>query len=217
MRQFAIGDIHGCLDALLRLDEELHFSPTDTIITLGDYVDRGPDTKGVIDYLIQLKTRCNLICLRGNHEIMMLMARDDRSHLASWMSNGGDATLDSYAATSFKSIPPEHWEFMESTLPYHEADRDFFVHANAYPDYELVDQPEYMLYWEFLDRPVRHDSGKRMICGHTAQRSGKPLNFGHTVCIDTDVCRNGWLTCLDIRSNNYWQANQQKELRIEQL
>lgn len=89
MRQFAIGDIHGCLTALERLDRELCFQADDVVVTLGDYVDRGPDSCGVLDHLIALRSRCQLITLRGNHEVMMLGARDDRSILVPWLYCGG--------------------------------------------------------------------------------------------------------------------------------
>ncbi len=217
MRQFAIGDIHGCLSALQRLDTEIKFRPSDTVITLGDYVDRGPQSRGVIDFLIALQKRCNLVPLRGNHEIMMLRARDDRSALAEWVSCGGDRTLESYGAATFDDIPTEHWEFLEATGSYHDAARDFFVHANAYPDFALEDQPDYMLFWEFFGDPSPHQSGKRMICGHTAQKKGRPLDIGHAVCIDTYAHGGGWLTCLETRADVYWQASQSGDLRYDSL
>ena len=146
MRMFAIGDVHGCSIALRRLDAELGFRPSDTVIMLGDYVDRGPDSKGVLDYLIGLQSRCQLVSLRGNHEIMMLRARDDRSVLTEWLGCGGDATMDSYQCRTFDGIPDSHWQFLNSTVAYHKTRTDFFVHANAYPDCDLADQPDYMLF-----------------------------------------------------------------------
>ncbi len=217
MRQFAIGDIHGCYDALVRLDRELHFQADDLVITLGDYVDRGPDSRRVIDYLMELRARCRLITLRGNHEIMMLGARNDRSELVEWLSHGGDTTLKSYGCRTFADIPESHWNFIEHTVPFHEAERDFFVHANAYPDLALTEQPDEMLYWEFFDSPAPHQSGRRMICGHSAQRSGQPLDAGHAVCIDTWAHGGGWLTCLETATDQYWQANQKGDLRLNTL
>jgi serine/threonine protein phosphatase 1 len=214
MRQFAIGDIHGCLTALQKLDQELKFGAEDLLVTLGDYIDRGPDTRGVIDYLIGLRSRCQLKTLRGNHEIMMLWARHDRAMRIDWISCGGGEALDSYGAKSMEDIPPEHWHFLEETLPYYETGQEFFVHANAYPKLKLADQPDDMLYWEFFGNPAPHQSGKRMICGHSAQASGLPLNIGHAVCIDTKAHGGGWLTCMDLRSGFYHQANQLGDYRI---
>lgn len=218
MRQFAIGDIHGCLTALQVLDNELAFGDGDTVVTLGDYVDRGPHSRGVIEFLLGLRKRCHLVALRGNHEIMMLQARSDRSVLLNWIACGGGETLDSYGATGFQDVPESHWDFLAGTLRYHETEQDFFVHANVLPELPLKDQPDYNLFWEHLGGAVaRHVSGRRMICGHTRQTSGLPLDLGHAVCLDTHACGDGWLTCLETESGLYWQANQQGELRSGRL
>ena len=213
MRLFAIGDIHGCRQALQRLDQEIQFCATDTVVTLGDYVDRGPDSRGVIEHLFGLRKRCRLIALKGNHEVMMLRARADCPVVADWLSFGGDAALDSYPAKTLDDIPDAHWRFLESTVDYHETSREFFVHANANPDVPLQDQPDYMLQWEFLGHPAPHQSGKRMICGHTSQHTGRPLNLGHAVCIDTNCCNGGCLTCLDVRTNAYWLDSEAGDVR----
>ena len=214
MPQFAIGDIHGCLTALETLDNELAFGDADTVVTLGDYVDRGPDSRGVIEFLLGLRERSRLVALRGNHEIMMLRARDDRSSLINWIPHGGGATLDSYGATGFQDVPGSHWDFLAGTIRYHEAEHDFFVHANVCHDLPLKEQSDSNLFWEHLGKAIcPHVSGRRMICGHTAQASGLPLDLGHAVCIDTHACGGGWLTCLETESGRYWQANQQGELR----
>ncbi len=217
MRFFAIGDIHGCLTALQRLDQEIQFCADDTVVTLGDYVDRGPDSCGVIDYLISLRSRCHLVTLRGNHEIMMMRAKEDRSVLFDWLACGGHETLTSYSSDSFAGIPQSHWDFLDETIRFHEEAHDFYVHANAYPDFALSDQPDYMLFWERFGDPSPHFSGRRMICGHSAQRNGRPLDVGHSLCIDTWAHGGGWLTCLDVRSGIYWQANQQGSLRMDRL
>ena len=217
MRLFAIGDIHGCAGALRRLDEELKFGATDTVVTLGDYVNRGPDTRAVIEHLLELRHRCRLVTLRGNHEVMMLRARDDRSFLPKWLTYGGTETLDSYAAATFDGIPDTHWDFLESTVLYHEEECEFFVHANAVPDLPLAEQPEKTLLWAHFSAERPHVSGRRMICGHSAQKSGRPLNCGHAVCIDTHAYGGGWLTCLEVNANVCWQASQQGELRQEML
>jgi len=214
MRQFAIGDIHGCLTALQVLDRELRFGEGDTVVTLGDYVDRGPDSRGVIEFLIDLRSRCRLVALRGNHEIMMLRAREDRSALLNWIACGGDTTLDSYGATDFQDVPGFHWDFLARTVRYHETGNDFFVHANVISDLPLKDQPDSHLFWEHIRGEMRpHVSGRRMVCGHTPQASGLPLNLGHVVCIDTHACGGGWLTCLETGSCLYWQADEKGDLR----
>lgn len=217
MRTLAIGDIHGCLNALTSLDNKLGFCKTDTVITLGDYVDRGPDSKGVIDFLLALRERTNLVTLLGNHEIMMLAGRNNRGARMDWCRVGGDTTLDSYAAETIDDIPAEHWEFLEGLEPYFESETHFFVHANAYPDVPLKNQPEYMLYWEFFDNPAPHQSGKTMVCGHTSQKSGQIKNIGHAICIDTNAHGGGWLTCLDAASGHYYQTNESGEFHCDVL
>ncbi len=216
MRTLAIGDIHGCLTALETLVAEVGVQKTDTFITLGDYVDRGPDSKGVIDFLLDLSRKCELIHLGGNHEVMMLGARKSRSLLTSWLGFGGDATLDSYGS-SFDDVPEEHWQFINSARAFHETASHFFVHANAHPKKPLIEQSEDALFWEPFGTPKPHVSGKTMICGHTSQRTGNPKNLGHAICIDTFVYGDGWLTCLHAGSGKFWQANQQGKKRTGQI
>lgn len=219
MRILAIGDVHGCRVALEEMAGLVRFSKDDIIIPLGDYVDRGPDSKGVIDFLIDLKRQFPKVhCLRGNHEIMMERARDDEFEARSWKGFGGKEALQSYDTDSLEDIPESHWSFIADLLPYYETDDYFFVHANAYPEVALIDQPDYMLYWDHIfETPAKHESGKTMICGHTSQKSGVPLNFGHAVCIDTFAYGGGWLTCLDVLTGCYWQTNEKREHRADVL
>ena len=134
-RTIAIGDIHGCSIALVALLEAIDPQPDDTIVTLGDYVDRGIDSKGVIDQLISLADRCRLVPLLGNHEEMMLGAREGRSDFQFWMNCGGIACLDSYGSTGrIELVPRDHFAFLESCPAYFEAAQHFFLHANYKPD-----------------------------------------------------------------------------------
>jgi len=212
MRTLAIGDIHGATVALDALLAVVQPTADDLLVFLGDYVSRGPDTKGAIDRLIALKQQYRVICLRGNHEIMMTQSRDSHSELKNWSNVGGRAALDSYAspgrAGQLADVPADHWHFLDTQLlPYFETDTHIFVHANLDANLNLANQSDNYLYWEFLSRPVHHKSGKVMICGHSSQRSGLPLAWRKTVCIDTAVYADGWLTCLDVDSRSYWQAD----------
>lgn len=220
MRTLAIGDIHGCFTALQTVAAFAKISPDDLLITLGDYVDRGPDSRSVLDWLIKRHEAGKLVALRGNHELMMIEAIKQREYLRVWRECGGKETLESYAPVGrpgdLSDVPARHWQFIEQeTRPYHEIDTHFFVHANAMHDIELHEQPDYEIYWEKFDidfaRP--HASGKVMVCGHTPQRNGIPTNHGHAICLDTWVYKGYWLTCLDIQSGRYWQANQSGETR----
>jgi len=217
MRILAIGDIHGCLVALETLLAAVEPRPEDLIVTLGDYVDRGPDTRGVIDRLLELDETHQLVPLRGNHELMMLDAR--ASDFDFWMSIGGRETLESYGGegeSGLDRVPKEHWDFIERRcVEWHETEGYVFAHAGVNPDLPMEEQDEYDLFWQKLlpSMARRHVSGKTVICGHTAQPSGQPLHLGYTVCIDTWVYGAGWLTGLDLESGRIWQANQSGELR----
>jgi serine/threonine protein phosphatase 1 len=218
-RHLAIGDIHGCFNALKSLVEFVSFRPGDTIVTLGDYVDRGPDSRAVLDFLIEFRKTHNHVALRGNHEIMMLDSRENKSWFGPWMSYGGDATLRSYASTgndegAFADVPDSHFDFLENQLvSFHECSSHFFVHAYADPRIALEDQSDASLYWRKYQDPERHCSDKIMVCGHTAQRSGLPLSNGHAVCIDTWAHGGGWLSCFDVESGTIWQANEAGDTR----
>ena len=220
MRTLAIGDIHGCSQALRVLLDAVKPGPDDWVITLGDYVDRGPDSFGVIEQLVALHRTGRLVALRGNHEEMMLYARESEEKLHAWLACGGKQALRSYSPLGddgkLVDVPDEHWHFLENVcLDWHETDTHIFVHANVYPDLEMDEQPGYMLHWESItcERSVPHSSGKVVVCGHTQQRSGLPLNLGHAVCIDTWAYGQGWLTCLDVLSGRIWQANQAGRVR----
>lgn len=235
MRLLAIGDIHGCLRALDTLLDLVAPTSEDWIIALGDYVDRGPDSAGVLDRLIALHAGGRLIPLRGNHDIMMLEARNGRD--LGWLNVGGRQALRSYGIADWKidglhdgggwfggmaelltKVPPRHWQFLEEDCrPYHETEKHIFVHANLRPDLPLAEQTDFVLYWERLAEPCRHVSGKTMICGHTRQKGGWPLDQGTTICIDTNVYEDGWLTCLDVESGDIWQANEQGQTRTGRL
>ncbi len=220
-RVLSIGDIHGCLRAFDLLLDAVRPDKDDVLVTLGDYVDRGPDSSGTLDRLIGLRKQCKHVALVGNHDLMMVASRRDRNAFDDWFACGGEETLQSYGADPSwnlfqDSIPSRHWNFIEDRcVPYFEIDTHFFVHANVFPDVPLHEQPEFMLQWERLDakRSRPHESGKIMVCGHTAQKSGVPLALPHAFCIDTWVYGTGWLTCLDVLSGRYWQANQLGERR----
>lgn len=213
-RHLAIGDIHGCFNALTSLVDFVALRPDDTIVTLGDYVDRGPDSSAVLDFIIELDKSHNLVPLRGNHEIMMLDSREKESWFHAWLRYGGDATLLSYAPSeddpgSFADVPDAHIDFLENKLvPYYECQSHFFVHANADANIALQDQTDPALYWRRYGNPDRHCSGKIMVCGHTIQQSGLPVSNGNAICIDTWAYGDGWLSCLDVETGTIWQANE---------
>jgi serine/threonine protein phosphatase 1 len=217
MRTLAIGDIHGCHTALDCLLGAVQPGPKDQIVFLGDYIDRGPASRAVIDSLLGLRNTCSAVFLRGNHEVMILEARDDRLKANLWQSYGGQETLFSYGISYRQdwaaAIPALHWDFLERTVRFHETDRHIFVHACLDPELDLSEQTDWLLFWEFFDRLEPHPSGKRIICGHTSQRSAQIKDVGFAACIDTGAGKGGWLTCLDADSGQYWQANEDGNTR----
>src|SRR5579864_2214761 len=98
MRTLAIGDIHGCLRALDALLNEVNPQSDDLVVTLGDYVDRGPESQDVLDRILALRQECRCINLKGNHDLMMLEARHDQEQFNEWLKCGGNQTLASYRA-----------------------------------------------------------------------------------------------------------------------
>ncbi len=221
MRTLAIGDVHGCNTALAHLLREVKPLSSDRVVFIGDYIDGGPGSRQVIDFLLGLKKTCSPVFLRGNHEVMILDARDDPLKSNLWRSYGGQETLFSYGSNYSQewvsAIPDLHWAFLERTVRFFETDRHIFVHACLDPDLDLVDQPDWLIFWEFFDRLRPHKSGKRIICGHTPQRSGVVNDVGFAVCIDTGPASGGWLTCLDVDSGRSWQANQKGATRTGAL
>ncbi len=215
-RLISIGDIHGHLAALHALLQAIDPQPDDTIVTLGDYVDRGPDSRGVIDQLIALSGHCRLIALLGNHdELMLEVCAGETALRDDWLLFGGDATVASYDDRVPEGVPQQHVEFLKECLLFFETPSHFFVHANYDRDLPLAAQPSTVLLWESLKYydPGPHCSGKTAIVGHTAQKDGEILDRGYLKCIDTCCYGDGWLTALDVQSNRVWQADKQGRMR----
>jgi len=213
-RTLAIGDLHGNLAPLELLWSTISPQPEDRVVFIGDYVDRGPDSKGVIDFCLDLAEELDVTFLSGNHEEKFQLARIDRTELAHWLEAwGGGATLESYGPGGFEDVPEAHWQFLRKAKPYLETDTHIFVHANLEPDVPLEEQLPFTLIHKKFGEPQPHVSGKVMICGHTAQKSHEPLDLGYAINIDTDPGRGGWLTCLHVEAGTYWQTNVHGEVR----
>lgn len=217
MATLAIGDIHGCRKSLEKLMIEVNPGPEDLLIFLGDYVNRGPDSRGVIEFLIKLGQCRRCVFLRGNHEVMTMDARADTDLARGWSMVGGSATMRSYDfwgdGNWWQFIDPAHWDFMEKTQRLYETDRHIFVHGCLEPDLDLPDQPDATIYWERFDQLRPHKSGKKVVCGHTPDLDGEIRDVGYGVCIDTACVMGGWLTCLNVESNHCWQTNEKGLVR----
>ncbi len=227
---WVIGDIHGFSLSLSRLLDRIEPQPDDMIATLGDYVDRGPDSKGVLDRLLRLQKECRLTALRGNHEAMLLellererqgilhrplwkswFSKKKRLELADWLELGGRQTLASYGmlTTRISQIPDEHLEFIAGTPLYFETDRFIFAHAAYVAELAMKDQPvEALLYHRLrVSVPEPHISGKTVYVGHSAQRNGEIFDKGHIVCIDTCLYGGGWLTAVELSEGRILQID----------
>src|SRR5436305_5366185 len=134
-RLLAIGDVHGCSRALDALLLAVRLAPDDRLVMLGDYVDRGPDSRGVLDRVMALHATGRVVALRGNHELIMLNARKANDSLTYWLAVGGREALESYSLSGrsgrLQDIPDSHWRFLKSEcVDWYELSSHFFVHAN---------------------------------------------------------------------------------------
>jgi serine/threonine protein phosphatase 1 len=216
-RTIAIGDVHGCSPALEAVLQAVDPGADDTLVMLGDYVDRGPDSRGVIKQILAVAKNCRLIPILGNHEEMLLAVVDEQMPADDWLRCGGQATVNSYgeAAPGVPALPPEHLSFLRRCEPYYETDTHLLLHANYDPNLPLAEQDSSTIRWLSLREsiPPAHVSGKTAILGHTPTRSGEILDLGYLKCIDTYCYGGGWLTALDLASGQVWQADAVGRLR----
>jgi len=208
-RTIAIGDIHGHADSLDRLLEAVAPSPLDTLVFLGDYINRGPDSLGVLDRIIALGERCRVISLLGNHEQMLLKQRGEGPAACDWLSSGsGDDPHSAVAYLRPEELSEVHWAFLDGLRLFLETDTHFFIHANYAPNWRLKDHDSNTALWLPLsDIPGPHYSGKIAVLGHTPQPDGDVLTLPHLVCIDTGCGFGGPLTALDYESGRVWQVD----------
>ena len=213
IRVYAIGDIHGRLDLLTALGEDcLHLPSLEPIaVFLGDYIDRGPDSAGVIEKLANGDFPVPIVALRGNHEATLLRFLEDETALDEWRLYGGLETLVSYGidvknvmrgaeyaaaqAALREALPPKHLSFFkESKLSWSAGDY-FFCHAGIRPNIALARQQEHDLLWirqEFNDYQGPHE--KIIVHGHTPVV--EPEVLPNRINLDTGAYATGILTCL---------------------
>ncbi|MGJ4899128.1 metallophosphoesterase family protein [Bradyrhizobium oligotrophicum] len=199
-KTFAVGDVHGCLDQLQRLIELCEReagAQGAKFIFLGDYVDRGPDSRGVIDYLIDLQkwSPDEIICLRGNHEDLLLAALEGEDAELNWRQNGAHSTLKSYRVTAPRELPAKHIDWIRSLPLFHDDGQRYFVHAGVHPARPLHQQRPRDLLWirePFLSSDT--DFGRFIVHGHTPIPSGVPDRRSNRVNIDTGAVYGRALT-----------------------
>lgn len=169
MARYAIGDVHGCLLTLRKMvEEELAVSKTDLLVLLGDYVDRGPSSKGVLDYIEHLvEDGYRVIPLRGNHDDMLVRARFSERYVSAQLRNGGVETLDSFGVQTHQEIPLLYCDMIDSYPLVHEEPDVVCLHGSyditapePLADYETI-------LWKRLDGDDLDKDGRRIVCGHT--------------------------------------------------
>ena len=210
-RIYAIGDVHGRADLLRRLldmiaeDAAAHPDRASVLIYMGDYVDRGPRSREAIDLILADEPAgMETVALMGNHEELMLDALGgDRSAAATWLINGGDATLSSYGIAAVGTVPKEardripaaHMRFLRNLHLSHREGDYFFVHAGIRPGVPLDEQRSSDLLWirePFLGSTADH--GVIVVHGHTPLHA--PEEKPNRIGIDTGAFATGMLSCL---------------------
>jgi len=213
---YAIGDIHGRLELLERLMEELQPDLSqDKLVFMGDYIDRGPHSKGVVDYVIRLQNLAppgQVICLKGNHEAMFLDFLEGRE-VALFLFNGGLSTIEDYWGPDWEKeerlvLPPDHDRFYWELLNCYETPEYIFVHGGLKPGLPLEAQQEEDLLWirgEFI--VSMEDFGRKVIFGHTPFQ--RPLVMPNKIGIDTGAVYGNLLTCLKLPQEEFVLVGQE--------
>ena len=204
-RLLAVGDIHGCLDQLQRLMAMVRPETSDRVVFLGDYIDRGPESRQVIEFLLDFGRRFpRSVFLKGNHEAMFLDFLTGRERLP-FLLNGGQATLKSYEDAGGVTIPQEHRAFLTTLRPCFETERFIFVHAGLRPGLPLAEQLEEDLLWirrDFLDA-LDSDWGKTVVFGHTPL--SEPFLAPGRIGLDTGAVYGRYLSCCDVERRRFWR------------
>jgi Calcineurin-like phosphoesterase len=209
---FAVGDIHGCYDKLAAMMKVLPWDKDsgDLLLFIGDYIDRGPKSAEVVDYLVKLRDKGgDFVFLRGNHEKMLLDYYIHQKDQMLYVANGGAETIASYVegAIGRKAfvLPEDHLEFLLALKPYYETEDYIFVHAGLRDGIPIEEQSEEDLMWireEFIYSTF--DWQKRVIFGHTALET--PFVTPGKIGIDTGAVYGNKLTAVELPRMKFYQV-----------
>ncbi len=219
---YAIGDVHGMKTQLVQLVDQLDLNSDDHLIFIGDYIDRGPDSKGVVDFLLDLRRRYRCTFLMGNHEAMFLSFLDwdgpGYFGAEAFLHNGGDTTLQSYgyfeAGAGFE-LPKEHEEFYRGLKLWHLEGEYLFVHAGltrqslqlSDVEYALSREKPRDLLWQRSTIDLPHSLGATIVFGHTPMPDlSVRWNLPYSIGIDTGAVYGGTLTALRLPDESVFQA-----------
>jgi serine/threonine protein phosphatase 1 len=219
---YAVGDIHGMRDKLEKLLASLPLEPADELVFIGDYVDRGPDSAGVVDLLLRFSREHRCTFLMGNHEAMFLsyLGWEGDAYFGgdAFMQNGGSATLLSYGHLDLKSqfsLPPSHEKFFRGLQLSHQEGQYAFVHAGLSREalrlsdiaYALQHERPRNLLWQRATATLPHNLGVTIIYGHTPMPDMQVRwNLPYSIGIDTGAVYGGPLTAIRLPDETVFQA-----------
>ena len=214
MRTIAIGDVHGQLATLTELFARIEQTGWDRLVFLGDYIDRGLDSKGTIDFIRSLQDlhgRDKVVAIKGNHEDMCLHAFsqydvNDSELGTAFYYNGGESTLDSFKAAGFSGIPQDYLDWMKALPVRYEDEKAHYIHAGALPGLPIDEQEDSDLLWErdtFLKTEYTWD--KVVIHGHTPMK--QVVERPNIISIDTGAGYGDALTAFCVETKEIMQAH----------
>jgi len=217
-RIFAVGDIHGCYESFLELVErKIKLQRNDKLILLGDYIDRGNQSKAVVDYIIKLQHKgFDIIPLMGNHEAMLVDAVKDDGLLPIWLQNGGSMTMESFSIKSLKGLDHSYIDFFKGLRFYYSYNNFLFVHAGFNDDIDNPFEDQFSMIWwcrENYLNPALID--KTIIHGHctvTVTNCKEKVKANHQVidldtgCVYSDRIDCGRLTALELNTMQLFEV-----------
>ena len=215
-RTIAIGDIHGCLSKFKELvEKEIQLKKSDHLVLLGDYIDRGSESKQVINYIMGfIENGFRITPLKGNHEDLLIKAYQNSEALPFWIQNGGQKTLDSFQISNIQDLPKKYLAFFLSLKSYYSYQQFLFVHAGFNNNIQNPFADEYSMLWHcqkkythplLIDRtiihahcPITQDDCRSMIKRHPSA-----INID-TGCVYDEKKGYGTLTAYDCTTNSLY-------------